>query len=129
MTEAPAPSVSPHVLLVEDDWAIGALFEDVLAEEGYRVTLAINGEKALEIDARLPADLLVTDLRMPGMTGRELAQRMRARHPDLPIVVVSGLLEEAGDLGRDGAPTVLLQKPVDTSALVRHVAMLLHRPG
>jgi CheY-like chemotaxis protein len=111
-----------HVLLAEDEALIALMFQDALEVEGHRVTVARDGIEALEADARDPAEALVTDLTMPRMGGRELLEKLRERHPDLPAVVVTGY---AGQVHLGTASTVLLSKPVSPRTLSARLGELL----
>ncbi|HTB34955.1 MAG TPA: response regulator, partial [bacterium] len=78
------------LLLVDDESSLLDLLAPALAKQGYRVTAANDGESALALwDAQNGADILVTDLRMPGMDGRELARRLREKKPGLPVLFIS----------------------------------------
>ena len=106
------------VLLVEDDAAVRSLTRRMLASLGHTVTAAASGAEALglvEVADRLP-DLLLTDVRMPGIQGPELARRLRDRRPDLPVVFTSGFSAELGDsVAIHGAQ--VLDKPFDLRRL------------
>ena len=98
-----------HVIVADDEPLVAATVGGMLEESGYRVTVTGNGLEALEADHRDPADLLVTDLRMPRLDGVALVGRIRERHPHLPIIVMTGYsetipAEEAGRL-------VVIRKP------------------
>src|SRR5205814_8711960 len=71
-----------RVLLVEDEPDQAAILEAVLRHEGLDVVVAASGEQALDVHGRTPADVLVTDLNLPGMTGVELMKRLAP--PDTP---------------------------------------------
>jgi two-component system, cell cycle sensor histidine kinase and response regulator CckA len=118
--DAVVPAVgSGSVLVVEDDDAIRELVRTVLEGAGYDVRVAPDGEAAL----RGPdADLLITDMLMPGMTGGELADRFLQRAPGTRILFVSGYTGEAG-APDDGAS--FLAKPFTPTALLRQVQALL----
>ena len=78
------------VLVVDDDPVVGNSFSRVLSGKGYVVITAANGDEAM---AKLQAekyDVVFTDLRMPGMTGVEVAENVKARHPWTPVVIVTG---------------------------------------
>ncbi|HYC04947.1 MAG TPA: response regulator [Azospirillaceae bacterium] len=105
----------PHILLVDDEPLIAMAFEHFLTEAGYRVTLAMNGSTALACFEADPADIIVTDHRMPRMNGADLLRGARVLRPGTPAIVISGYPSELGpvdDLG-DGE-TVILTKPVST---------------
>ena len=87
-----ADASEPRILLVEDDSGVRLLAERVMQRLGYEVRVASSAEEALKSlteDAR-PLDLLVTDLVMPGMSGRELASTLRALQPGLRVLFTSG---------------------------------------
>lgn len=112
-----------HILVVEDQILIALLFQSVLEGAGHRVTVAADGLEALDADDADPADLLVTDCRMPRMGGLELIRRMRSRRPGLPVILVSGGEEGDPHPAADGR-TVLLDKPVSPRHLIEAVADL-----
>ena len=133
-TRAPEPDGAPaadrlHVLLVEDDPAVRALGRRMLEALGYRVTDAAQAYSALDVLAGPdPVDLLITDVRMPGMQGPELARRARAMHPRLPVLFATAVSDdvrpsEAGDGVR------LIEKPFHTGVLARAIADALEAPG
>lgn len=111
---APEPGVKPSlaILVVEDDAAVRGLTTRMLTALGHTVSVAASGAEALELVAsgRVRPDLLVTDVRMPGMQGPELARRLRERAPRLPVVFTSGFSAELGDsVAIEGAQ--VLDKP------------------
>src|SRR4051812_20490293 len=80
-----------RILLAEDDALIAMLAEDELVSRGHAVVHARDGLDALDCMARLsPFDAVITDVQMPRLRGGDLARRLRAERPDLPILVVSG---------------------------------------
>lgn len=90
-------SAAGTVLLVDDERLVRASTADMLAELGYAVVEANSAEEALQlVSGGLQPDLLVTDHLMPGLTGTELARKLRARSPDLPVLLVSGYAEAEG---------------------------------
>ena len=115
-----------HILLAEDEVLIAMMFQDALEVEGHRVSVVHNGVEALELDEQDPAEVLVTDLAMPRMGGRELLKRLRERRPDLPALVVSGY---PGEFEITTEMTVLLPKPVSPKLLTRRLTQLLEDFG
>ena len=84
------------VLLVEDNRAVRDIVEAEVSAQGYHVIAAENAERGLALLARCAVDLLVTDIAMPGrFDGRELVRRARARHPRLPILLLSAAIDPA----------------------------------
>ncbi|MFN7924896.1 MAG: PAS domain S-box protein [Bryobacteraceae bacterium] len=118
--ETAAPG-SGTILLVEDQREVRELAAEVLRAHGYRVLDASSGPVAMAMpEGDLAAvDLLVTDVIMPGMTGVELAEALRARHPGLRVLFVSGY---TADVIREVGPDLmLLEKPFTAEALVAGV--------
>jgi CheY-like chemotaxis protein len=116
--DAPAHG-SGSVLVVEDDDSIRALMRAVLEPAGYDVRLASGGEEALR---GADADLLITDILMPGMNGRELATRITERAPDTHVLFISGYTGKDARL-QEGER--FLAKPFTPSALLEQVQALL----
>jgi CheY-like chemotaxis protein len=78
-----------RILVVDDNEVLCRLVCDILRTEGYRAVPATSASQALEAFEREGFDLLVTDFRMPGMNGLELARAIRDRNPQFPIIVIS----------------------------------------
>ena len=79
-----------RVLVVDDDPIVGQCFDQVLAPKGYAVIRASSGAEALARLASEEYDVVYTDIKMPGMSGIEVARRVRASAPWLPVVIVTG---------------------------------------
>jgi PAS domain S-box-containing protein len=128
-TGSPTPvRGSETVLVVEDQEEVRKLTKRVLAARGYTVLAARNGVEALEIIAQHPTQihLMVTDVVMPGMSGRELAQLASAKRSDLKVLYVSGYTGEAVLQHRLLEPGVaFLQKPFTPDVLARKARELL----
>jgi two-component system cell cycle sensor histidine kinase/response regulator CckA len=116
------------VLVVEDEPSVLMIIGRVLREQGYRVLEAPHGQDALAIaaDPATRIDLMIADVVMPGLGGRELATRLAERRPDVPILFTSGYtghdVVERGLIERDWP---FLAKPVAPDALARKVRELL----
>lgn len=105
-----------HILVVDDEPLAAAAIGDFLARKGHRTTIAHGGREALKSYESDPADVVITDIRMPGGDGHMLIASLRQLNAKLPIIVVTGQIElGAGGLGQD--PPVL-KKPVDLRMLV-----------
>jgi CheY-like chemotaxis protein/PAS domain-containing protein len=121
IAEAPAAET---VLVVEDDPGIRALMRKILLRQGFVVLEAASGQESLELAQQRqgPIQLLITDLMMPEMGGREVAERLKAARPDLKVVFISGYTDDpvirSGQLP-EGA--VFLQKPFTLGALLDKV--------
>jgi PAS domain S-box-containing protein len=116
------------VLLVEDDDAVRAATRRILTLAGYTVVDAVNGRDALEkFDAAdPPVDLVLSDVAMPEMNGRELARTLRERGARVPVILASGYADP--DAGDDGGGVRVLQKPLDARALTAALEEALRRP-
>ena len=115
---------SETILVVEDEESIGALTAEILRGCGYTLLTATNGRQAYELlmNQPQPIDLLLTDVVMPQMNGRELAELARAARPDLAVLYVSGYTDEA-IVGRGllAQEVNFLQKPFTAEDLMRKV--------
>jgi PAS domain S-box-containing protein len=131
-TPAPAtPTRNPAeatVLLAEDEPVVRDLVRRILEQAGYRVLDADDGVRAIEVSQSYGStiDLVVTDVIMPRMGGRELADQLLAQRPGLRVLFISGYPNEAWDWREFAGPTrALLQKPFAPSELVEKVHALL----
>lgn len=118
------------ILLVEDQWLIRSMVAEELAEGGFEVCEAENGDQALILIAQDPAvfTLLVTDIHMPGsLNGIEVASLLRARRPDLPVIYTTGRPDVLRALQPLGDRQIVLQKPFELYALLHAVRRLLNR--
>jgi PAS domain S-box-containing protein len=131
---APAPVVrgSETVLLVDDDASVRVMARQALQEGGYQVLEAANGAEAVALSETHegPLHALLTDVMMPRMSGATLAQRIRATHPDVKIVFVSGYTEESVFRQVPPDPNVtFVQKPYTSAGLLRVLREILDRTG
>jgi CheY-like chemotaxis protein len=126
----PAQHASPGsytVLIVDDEDSVRNFAERVLRDAGYRTALAMDGTDALKVAAGLgPFQILVTDFIMPGITGDELARRLRLMTPKLKTLYLTGfsgrLMEQKGTLWEGEA---FLDKPCSVAGLLEAVSLLL----
>jgi len=129
--EAAAGGGGETILLVEDEPAVRELARTVLSEQGYTVIEAQNSEDAVRLAGRHRSEihLLLTDVVMPGMSGRDLANHLTALHPYLRVLYMSGythnVIAENGTL-EEGLS--FLQKPFTPRALTQRVRETLDRP-
>jgi CheY-like chemotaxis protein len=130
MTHPGLPNTGSHatILVVDDEDIVRALVARALREAGYRVVQAHHGAAALAVleSGRETIHLVITDLVMPGVGGREVARWTRAHFPELPVLFISGYPRtylEAHDLYDAGIP--LLRKPFLPSRLLEAVQELL----
>jgi PAS domain S-box-containing protein len=117
------------ILLVEDDELVRKQVLALLLREGYQVLSAANAGEALLISEQKPrVDLLLTDVVMPIMNGRQLSERLRVHYPELPVIFMSGYHDDEVLRGMLGSPDVVyLQKPVRRDMLVEKLRELLDR--
>ena len=101
------------VLVVDDDPVVGRSFERVLGGKGYAVIHAHDGAEALAKLASESYDVVFTDIRMPGMSGLEVAEQVKARQPWLPVVIVTGYGTEENEARAEAAGVAdFLRKPL-----------------
>ena len=116
------------VLLVEDEYQVRRLIERALQQEGYEIITASNGAEAVAIhrDREEPIHVLITDVVMPEMGGRECARQIRADRPDIRVIYMSGYSEELNNLQAELTETAaFIAKPFSPSELRRLVRELL----
>ena len=113
-----SPREKPSILVVEDEAKMRRLVELQLGEEGFAVHAAPDAETGLQLLVREKPDLVVTDLRLPGMSGLEMLPKVRAARPRVPVIMITAYGDEAtkrkaAELGAAG----LLTKPIDFCSL------------
>lgn len=121
---------TPHILIVDDDTRIRELLQKYLADNGYRTSTAADAAEAQGKMDALTYDLLVLDIMMPGITGLEFTQKLRADDNGVPILLLTALAEteqriEGLTLGADD----YLSKPFDPKELLLRVQNILRRSG
>lgn len=121
------------ILLVDDEPQVVEIIREMLLREGYTVLGAADSEEALQIggDDGKPIDLLLTDMVMPQLNGRVLADRLRAARPGLKVLYMSGFMKEAllkyYGISITGLP--FLQKPFTRETLAKKVRDVLDTPA
>ena len=116
------------VLLVEDESQVRRLVFEVLQARGYKVLSAKDGLEAIPLQENYAdrIDMLITDVVMPGMSGRELAQRVTSARPNTKVLFISGYTDDAVlRHGVTGPGTAFLQKPFALEDLLQRVRALL----
>ena len=114
------------ILVVDDDSGQRSLLESFLSSQGFAIVTADSGEQALAIlDAR-DVNMMVSDVRMPGMSGLDTLRRVRETHPNLPVLLVTAYPQVRDAVGamRDGAVNYL-EKPIDLDELLASVRMAI----
>jgi CheY-like chemotaxis protein len=116
------------VLVVDDDPVVGTSFNRVLSGKGYLVITAENGAEALKKLQDEKPDLVFTDIKMPGMSGIEVAERVRARQPWTPVVIVTGYGSQANEQRAKAAGVAeFLRKPLSPEMIEESAAKALHQ--
>jgi CheY-like chemotaxis protein len=127
-TRASADRRDATILVVEDDPIVRDLVRGILARRGYTVLAAKQGEEAIALAERHtePLHLLITDVVLPGLNGREIAERLQSSRPDLRVLFMSGYTDDT--IIRRGViehQHRLLQKPFTAEELEQKVAKML----
>ncbi|AWB21551.1 PAS domain S-box protein [Methylobacterium currus] len=129
---APAPAATPTagsgetVLVVEDEPAVRSLIVDILRDLGYRALEAEDGPSglaALRVPGRI--DLLVTDVGLPGLNGRQLADAAREHRPDLKVLFITGYAENAAMAGFLAPGMQMITKPFPVELLARRIRAMI----
>ena len=130
ISEVPRPSEagSETILLVEDEGAVRALAASILRAQGYKVLESTSPEDALQIGEQHqePIDLLLTDVVLPKMSGRKIAEHLTGLRPTMKVLYMSGYTDDA--VVRNGVletGTAFLQKPFTPSGMARKVREVL----
>jgi DNA-binding NtrC family response regulator len=113
-----------HILLIEDDTSLAANLCDVLREDGFKVTICHRGDEGLRRAGQAECEVVLTDLRLPGLGGLELVRQLHETQPRLPVVLMTahGTIETAIEATKLGAYDYL-QKPFEMPELIT----VLHR--
>ena len=114
------------ILVVDDEKNYLLVLKELLVDEGYEVLTAQSGANALAILSETELDLVVTDMKMPGMSGLELLERLKQKDPQLPVVMMTafGTVEKAVEAMKKGAFDYI-SKPFDNESLKKTVATAL----
>ncbi len=120
-------NAKPEVLVIDDDAVVGRSFDRVLSRQGYKVSTALSGEEALDKIGEHDYDVVFTDIKMPGMDGLEVAERIMDRCPWTPVVVITGYGTEENEarakvLGTDG----FVRKPLTPEIIENITLKALH---
>lgn len=127
MSGAPA-----RVLLVDDEAPIRRLLAAMLKQAGFEVVAAASGAAALDVAAQSPPDVIMLDLKMPGMDGPETLRQLRERGDAAPVIILTGYPDsELMHRALQFSPLMVLAKPVESGQLVEAVkkALKTHAPA
>ena len=123
-------NTKPQVLVIDDDAVVGRSFDRVLSGKGYEVSTALTGEEGLKNIEATEYDVVFTDIKMPGMDGLEVAERIKAKCPWTPVVVITGYGTEENEaeaslLGVNG----FVHKPLTPEIIESITLKALEEPG
>ena len=122
------PTGDETILLVEDDAGVRDLAKQVLQTQGYTLLEATNGNQALQLAAAYtaPIHLLLTDVVMPGISGKVLAEQLQQKQPDLKVLYMSGYTENVvAHHGVLEEGVVFIQKPFNAVTLTQQIRVIL----
>ena len=120
-----------HVLIADDDASICGLLATILGTSECSVDVVSNGHEAIRAFAHCEYDLVITDLEMPRVDGRELTQSIRLHNSSVPVVMLTGCPDPAAmsvDLKKVGVSKVI-SKPFQISEILALKSLLAERPG
>ncbi len=110
------------LLVIDDDEKLVGYYRELLTPYGFEILIALDGEEAMPlVDANPDIQLVILDLSMPRMDGRQWLRWFRAKRNDSPVIVISGYKLEPTD--EDLSPAVVLQKPFDVAELLDMVGL------
>lgn len=117
------------ILIIDDDDVFVKPLRKFLTLNKFQVNVAENGMNGLELQTALDVDLIITDLRMEGMTGIDVINNVSKTFPDTPIMVVSGFINDSEFGGVDGYKNVvgIYQKPIDYEKLIEQIKNVVCR--
>jgi CheY-like chemotaxis protein len=123
-------SYAPRILVVDDEPSVQILFEQVLSEVGYYVTLVGNGRLALARIRSREFDVAIVDLSLPDQDGLEVIRQIRSECPHVPILAASGFM--VGDMAQEAmaaGATATLLKPTSPKRLLQTICQLIEPRG
>lgn len=112
-----------RILVLDDEENYAEMLQDLLRQHNYRVDMATRPERAIDQLKEIPYDLVISDYKMPVMDGAEFLRKARELYPNLPFILVSGLMNTP-ELVKvaNMSVTLVMEKPLDTTAFLVHVA-------
>lgn len=120
-----------HIMVVEDNYDVIQLVQNVLSLDGHTVTIARDGMEALQQDAAHTPDAIILDVNLPHIDGYEVCRRIKARR-DVPIMLLTVRAERADvEVSHAAGADIHMSKPFDLKEFLQHVAQLdtLRRVG
>lgn len=114
-----------HILIVDDDFYISNIIKKVLENEGFQVTVALDGQSALDVYKIVGADLILLDVKIPGMDGYKVLENLR-QESQVPVIVLSGATEteDAANMMEMGANDYVIKPFGDKELKARVIARI-----
>jgi len=110
------------ILIVDDDVSLLGIFKTALLAEGYRCETAATVELALELINKTPFDVMITDIKMPGLTGFELTEKAKKIRPDMPVIIMTAYIEEFSyDNAIEAGASDFIKKPFTMKELLARI--------
>ena len=126
----PQDSQGLDVLVVDDEESVLSVVEQLTVALGHRARVADSGEAALELLEAALSDVVISDIRMPGMDGFELAQRIRTIYPDMQIILMTGYsLDQTSQMAAELDVRAFLHKPFKARDLNEALSLIPKRAG
>jgi len=113
------------ILVVDDEAGYREVLAKMLTKAGHRVVTAADGNEALRLLENSHFNLIISDVFMPNLNGYALAARIRAKDPNMPIILISGYLSQDSAKNILGGSTEFIAKPVDPELLIATVQRLM----
>jgi DNA-binding NtrC family response regulator len=111
-----------NILLVDDEVEFITTLAERMQLRGLTPQVALNGEEALQMVAAIPPDVMILDLKMPGIDGMEVLRRVKKNYPPVEVIILTGHGAEKGeDEARRLGAFEYLKKPVDIDELTQHI--------
>jgi CheY-like chemotaxis protein len=119
----------PRILIIEDEPSIAMVIREFLKDEGFETKEAYDGASGLKIldDGYMP-DLVMADLNMPVLSGREVVGYMRSRNKfmDIPVIIITGSIPNSTEFPEQGSYQDVLQKPFEFSNMLNKINNILN---
>jgi two-component system, NtrC family, response regulator AtoC len=126
--ESQSTQLTPHILVIDDEELICQQLYHLYSYSGFRVTVVTSAEQALEVLARADTDLVVTDIRLSGLSGIALTERIQESWPEVPVIAISGHADigAAVNVLKSGASDYIL-KPFSAATILESTRLLLKK--
>src|SRR2546425_9294647 len=121
---------SARILIVDDEPDVVDMLREYISHAGFTVDTALNGRKALRLIQDARPDVILLDIKMPGMSGVEVLQRIRVMDPTIPVIMVTSVIDRGlAQATLKAGAFDLVMKPIDFAYLDRVIDTALHTRG